>query len=157
MSVEPIAPYHQPLRKSVTVARPLPEAFEVFTAGIGRWWPLGRYSIHGPQAVSCAIEPRVGGALYEVRDDGARFPWGRVLAWDAPHRVVFTWHPGREPDTAQEVEVRFRAEGESTRVDLEHRGWQTLGERAAEIRERYHGGWPEVLGAFVKEGEGRQS
>jgi uncharacterized protein YndB with AHSA1/START domain len=145
--VEPIAPYLEPLHKAVTVKRRPEEAFEVFTAGLARWWPLARYSISQERARSCAIEPFVGGAIYEVRDDGERCAWGRVLVWEPPRRFAVTWHPGRDPDTAQEVEVRFLAEGDATRVELEHRGWAKLGERAAETRESYAGGWDVVLGA----------
>ncbi|HEY7510564.1 MAG TPA: SRPBCC family protein [Vicinamibacteria bacterium] len=134
------------LRASVTVARPPAEAFEVFTAGIARWWPLRSHSIGEARAAFCAIEPRVGGEVYEVRDDGQRFSWGRVLVWEPPHRLVMSWHPGRPLAVAQEVEVRFTPEGGGTRVDLEHRGWEKLGEEAADARASYEGGWRTVLG-----------
>lgn len=144
--VESLAPYLEPLRKSVTVLRSPAEAFEIFTSGIGRWWPLAQYSVFGSQARTCGIDPVVGGEIYEVRDDGQRCTWGRVLAWEPPHRFVVTWHPGREEDTAQEVEVRFVAEGAATRVELEHRGWAKLGDQAAERRGGYAEGWDAVLG-----------
>jgi uncharacterized protein YndB with AHSA1/START domain len=149
LKVQPIAPYLQPIRKSVTVARPAAEAFEIFTAGISRWWPLGTYSIGQSRAVRCAVEPFVGGELYEVRDDGERCPWGRVVAWDPPARVVFTWHPGRDPQTAQEIEVRFVPEGGKTVVKLEHRGWERLGEQAEQSRKGYDEGWDTVLGLYA--------
>ena len=57
-----------------------------------------------------------------------------------------TWHPGREADTAQEVEVRFTEASGGTLVELEHRGWASLGAQAAEMREGYVGGWEHVLG-----------
>lgn len=151
MSVDRIEPYLEPLRKSVTVGRPVAVAFEVFTAGMARWWPLARYSISQARATSCGIDPFVGGEAYEVRDDGVRCTWGKVLAWDPPHRLVLSWHPGREPDLAQELEVRFSEAADATRVDLEHRGWQKLGEAAAASRESYSGGWEYVLKvAFVE-------
>jgi uncharacterized protein YndB with AHSA1/START domain len=147
----PIQPYLEPVRKSVTVARPAAEAFEIFSAGISSWWPLDTYSISQARAKSCAIEPRVGGEVYEVRDDGERFAWGRVLAWEPPRRFVMTWHPGHDPTTAQELEVRFVPEGGKTRVELEHRGWQKLGAQASEMREAYDGGWEAVLGKHYVE------
>jgi uncharacterized protein YndB with AHSA1/START domain len=143
---EPIAPYLEPLVKSVYVARTPAEAFEVFTAGIGRWWPLAAYSIRQAHAVTCVIEPRAGGAVYEQDDAGARFPWGEVLVWEPPRRFVMTWHPGRGAETAQEVELRFDPEGAGTRVRLEHREWQTLGADAEEARAGYAQGWEAVLG-----------
>ena len=58
----------------------------------------------------------------------------------------FTWHPGRDAETGQEVDVRFRADGAATCVDLEHRGWEKLGERMAEVVPQYDSGWDDVLG-----------
>ena len=150
MTVEPIAPYLEPLRKSVTVSLAPPAAFSLFTDGIARWWPLHKYSICAERATTCVVEPRVGGHIYEVRDDGARFPWGEILAWEPPQRFVMTWYPGRTPETRQEVEVRFLAAGTGTRVELEHRDWQRLGEAATATRDGYAGGWDDVLGAHFR-------
>jgi uncharacterized protein YndB with AHSA1/START domain len=138
-----------PVRKSVRVELPPEAAFELFTAGIARWWPLAAHSVSRARATRCAVEPRVGGALYEVRDNGTRFAWGTVLVWEPPRRFVATWHPGREPATAQEIEVRFVADGPGTRVELEHRGWATLADRAASARDNYDRGWDGVLACFV--------
>jgi len=136
----------EPLTKQVQVQRPIEEAFDIFTTRMADWWPLPQHSITQSQAVSCAVEPRVGGELYETDTDGARHPWGRVLVWEPPRRLVFTWHPGRDPDTAQEVEVTFEAAGEGTLVSLEHRDWHKLGDAAEETRQGYDGGWDFVLG-----------
>ena len=157
MSVEPIAPYLEPVRKSITVPLAAAEAFELFTARMASWWPLrDRFSISGPRAMTCAIEPRAGGAVYEVRDDGERLPWGKVLAWEPPRRVVLSWHPGRSPNVAQEVEVTFTASGNGTRVELVHRGWQKLGDDAGAARVSYEGGWEAVLGSAFAAAAGRR-
>jgi uncharacterized protein YndB with AHSA1/START domain len=150
MSVEPIAPYLEPLRLSVRVPRPPAEAFELFTAGLARWWPLATHSISQAHAASCVIEPRVGGAVYEVDRDGTRHPWGQVRAWDPPRRLVLFWHPGRPQEQGQEVEVRFEPEGAATRVELEHRDWQKLGAEAAQGRESYGRGWATVVQKYVE-------
>jgi hypothetical protein len=144
--IEPIAPYLEPVRKSVTINRTLDEAFRLFTAEITAWWPKDRYSVSQERTREVVLEPRVGGAIYEVRDDGQTFPWGRVDVWEPPGRLVMSWHPGREAEVAQEVEVRFTAVAEGTRVDLEHRNWTRLGEEAGVVRDRYRNGWTEVLG-----------
>lgn len=144
-SVESMAPYLEPVRKSVTVRRSPAEAFEIFTARLGSWWPLAEYSIYQAEAAACGIEPRVGGKVYEVAKSGERSEWGTILTWDPPRGFSMTWHPGREPETAQEVELRFLAVPGGTRVDLEHRGWQKLGAEANEAREGYDGGWAVVL------------
>ena len=145
-SVEEIGLYLEPLRKSVTVRREPAEAFDIFTARMASWWPTGQYSIHQGQTATCGIEPCIGGEVYEIARNGERCAWGRVLAWDPPHRLVLSWHPGRDPETAQEVELRFSPVPGGTRVELEHRGWAKLGKRAAEARDGYEGGWETVLG-----------
>jgi len=154
--VERIEPYLEPLRKSVTVSCSVEHAFEVFTGRISSWWPLGQYSIGQEQARDCAIVPRVGGEIYEVDERGERSPWGRVLAWDPPRRFAMTWHPGREADTAQEVEVRFEATPEGAKVELEHRNWAVLGDRARETREGYDSGWAHVFGECFVAACGRE-
>ncbi|HJQ97758.1 MAG TPA: SRPBCC family protein [Candidatus Polarisedimenticolaceae bacterium] len=144
-NVESILPYLQPLRKEVVVRRTPAEAFEVFTSKLHTWWPLHMFSIHQADAATCGIEPRVGGEVFERSKEGARAIWGTVLLWDPPRRFAMTWHPGREADTAQEVEVRFTAVPDGTKVELIHSGWAKLGAQAKEAREGYEGGWATVF------------
>jgi uncharacterized protein YndB with AHSA1/START domain len=133
------------IRKSITVRRPIEEAFALFTDGIAEWWPLEKYSIHEERAATVAFEGRVGGRLYEVSDEGEEGLWGTVIAWEPPHRLAYTWHPGRGEETSQKVEIRFTPEGNGTRLDLEHRGW----ERAPESRGGYDKGWDAVLERYA--------
>ena len=149
--VEDIGPYLEPVRKAVTVRRTPREAFEVFTAGFGTWWPYRKFSIHQDQTATCVIEPVVGGAIYEIALDGQRAPWGRVLAWEPGERFVMSWHPGHDAAEAQEVEIRFIPEGAGTRVELEHRDWAKLGEKAAAAPEGYNEGWVYVFETCFKE------
>ncbi|MCM3876991.1 MAG: SRPBCC family protein [Thermoanaerobaculia bacterium] len=149
MKVEPIAPFLGPLERSVTVPKSPADAFRIFTVGIATWWPLSKFSVsHGKAktAKTCAFEPFVGGEIYEVDENGTRCAWGRVVAWNPPSRVAFTWHPGGEPAEAQDIEVTFRNDGKATRVTLVHSGWQRLGEKGASAREGYGEGWGFVLG-----------
>jgi uncharacterized protein YndB with AHSA1/START domain len=143
-------PIIAPVRESLTVERDLEDAFRIFTAEMTTWWPFEPHSIGGGETERVTLEPRVGGRLYETMRSGAEHEWGRVTAWDPPNRVVFAWYPGDEPERATEVEIRFAAADGNTRVDLEHRGWERLGERAAESRDAYSNGWPRVLGRFVE-------
>jgi uncharacterized protein YndB with AHSA1/START domain len=139
MSVEPIAPYLEPLRLSVHVQRPVAEAFELFTSGFGRWWPVATHSISQDKAVTCGIEPVVGGAVYEVNDSGERLPWGHVIAWEPPRRLVLFWHPDRDAAEGQEVEVRFEPDGRHARgAGASHR--QKLGQDA-EKAQGVRDGW----------------
>ena len=74
---------------------------------------------------------------------------GRVLEYDSPRRVKVTWHPSREPDTAQEVELRFEPEGAGTRVELVSDKWEKWGANARRARKGYDVGWGYVLDAFL--------
>lgn len=134
-----------PLLKSVRVAWPVEKAFRRFTEEIGNWWPLHTHSLGQANAETVVMEGRVGGRIVERIRGGAEAHWGTVTAWDPPSRVAFTWHPGNPPDSAQEVEVRFTADGAGTRLDLTHRGWEKFGTMAANARRGYDIGWGYVL------------
>lgn len=103
-------------------------AFEAFTAEIGAWWrpdDLFRITPHGDGRL--AFEPGVGGRLYTTLADGEEFEIGRITAWEPGRRLAFGWrHANFAPDQATEVEVRFEAVGEETRVSVEHRAWDTI-------------------------------
>jgi uncharacterized protein YndB with AHSA1/START domain len=142
------------IRKAVTVGAPAERAFAVFTTEMGSWWPLGRHSVGLDDAVMVTVEEHAGGRVYETLADGSESDWGLISVWEPPHRLVFSWHPGRDAATAQEVDVRFTPEGGGTRIELEHRGWEKLGERAGEIASGYAAGWDVVLGAYVEAAAG---
>jgi uncharacterized protein YndB with AHSA1/START domain len=136
----------EPLLVAVTVRCSPEKAFEVFTTRIGSWWPFHRYSIYQENATGCVLEGWVGGKVYETAKSGERGLWGEILAWEPPRRFVMAWHPGRDPSAPTEVELRFSAVPEGTRVELTHRNWGRLGADAEAARARYEGGWPHVLG-----------
>jgi uncharacterized protein YndB with AHSA1/START domain len=147
------------VRRSIVVEAPQARAFTVFTEGMSTWWPLETHHIGEQKAEAAVVEPRAGGRWYERAADGTECEWGRVIAWEPPERVVFGWHLGPEwkydPDeaSATEVEVRFVVEGPTTtRVELEHRGFERLGERADELRIPVagEGGWSGLLELFSK-------
>ena len=138
-----------PLVKSVSVSLSVEDAFHLFTEGYARWWPLLSHSVGEEHAQTCVLEAGIGGRIYEIIDDGRQVEWGRVLAWEPPRRLVFSWYPGRQPDTAQQVEVTFQAQGERTLVQLIHTGWENLGALAQAQRLDYDGGWDIVLGKYT--------
>jgi len=141
-----------PIVKRVEVNAPVERAFEVFTAGIGSWWPKQMTILKSPQK-AMIIEPRVGGRWYEVGEDGSECDTGRVRVWEAPNRLVLVWQLtaqwAYDPDFETEVEVRFIPEGDRTIVELEHRDLERFGDAAALQRESMDGGWGMILGQFA--------
>lgn len=137
------------VRKTVTVDCVVEEAFRVFTAEAESWWPKQDHSIYKSEGQEIVFEGREGGEVYELSRTGEKGHWATVVAWEPPHRIVLAWNILERDPVATEVEVRFLAEGESTRVELEHRGWEALGEGAPEKHDSYDSGWGHVLGRYV--------
>jgi uncharacterized protein YndB with AHSA1/START domain len=139
----------EPVRKQLKVGLSVEQAFDLFTAGMGTWWPLPTHSVGEEQAETCYLEGWVGGRIVEVLKDGSQSEWGRVLAWEPPHKMTFSWYPGRAPDTAQEVAVTFSTIPSGTLVELVHIGWESLGSVAQARRDGYETGWDLVLAKYV--------
>ena len=137
-----------PVRKSVRVACSPERAWQVFAEETSAWWPTATHAIKPGRVKELVLEPREGGELYEVGEDGSRGHWARVLAWEPPRRLLLEWHVNPEMPAPTEIEVTFTPDGDGTRVDLEHRAWERLGEFAAEKRGNYEGGWEPVLEAY---------
>ena len=139
----------EPVRRSVHVDVAPEVAFRVFTERFGDWWPVASHSAYAADAAAAVLEPRPGGRLYEVSRDGDENTWGEVTVWDPPRTLTFSWSPNLDKDGDTEVEVRFTPNGAGTRVELEHRAWEALGERAARARENYESGWVPVLERYA--------
>lgn len=137
------------VRKSILVDCSVEQAFMTFTERIGEWWPFDGHSLFDAKAETVVFEPHVGGRVYERSAAGEEGLWGTLTAWDPSHGFAMTWHPGRGEETAQDLELRFSAEGGGTRVDLLHTGWERLGDRMQEIGGHYDEGWDLVLGRFA--------
>ena len=124
---------------SIVVEAPIDKAFSVFTDDIGSWWTPEHHILQA-DLKEMVFEPRVGGRIIDRGVDGSECAWARVLAYEPPHRVVFSWDvsPQWQLETdhsrTSEVEVRFIAESPSrTRIELEHRnldrhgdGWEAM-------------------------------
>ena len=140
----------EPVQVAIEVRRGIEEAFRVFTTEIAAWWPVAGHSVEPDRVEAVVLEGRLGGRLYERWHDGGEVDWGRVVAWEPPQRLVLSWKPNPERKAATEVEVRFVAvEPDHTRVELEHRGWERLGDLGPEARASYDGGWPGVLDSYA--------
>ena len=147
-----------PVRKSIRVNASQADAFDVFTSGLGRWWPrnmgIGRMPMKAP-----VMETRLGGRWYELAEDGSQATVGKIIVWEPPQRFVMTWEINSQwkPDSTigSEVEVRFIADGaNATRVEVEHRKFEQMGaEAGASMRKDVDGGWPGLLERFKTEAE----
>lgn len=149
-----------PIRKTLRIKANPQKAFDTFVGGMGGWWLKTHSLLKSPQA-DVVIEPRAGGRWYEIGEDGSEQSWGRVLAWEAPERVVLAWQLNGEwaYDEGFEttVEVRFTADGEHTIVAFEHRDLERYGANAEAIRggdeSGMEGGWGELLAGYQKRAE----
>ena len=144
----------EPIRLAFDVDCPADHAFEVWTGGIDTWWPTDHTS-SGDAATHVVLEGRTGGRIFERTLGGAEHDWGEVTVWEPPSRLSYLWHLRRDRADATEVEIRFVAAGASTtRVEIEHRGWERLGTGGEEQRDRNRGGWATLLPHYVAAASG---
>lgn len=107
----------EPVFKSVTVNADGAIAFDIFTNGIDRWWPVARRMGAGHAFQRLIVEPSRGGRWYAILDNGSEYPIARILEWEPPRRILFAWEMNaqwrHDPDLATEVEVRFISQGKA--------------------------------------------
>jgi uncharacterized protein YndB with AHSA1/START domain len=145
------------VRSQIVVEAPITRAFSVFTERFGDFKPPEHNLLSSP-IVQTVFEPRVGGHIIDRGADGSECRWARVLAYEPPDRVVFSWDISPQwsieddPEHTSEVEVRFIAEAAGrTRVQLEHRhidrhgpGWEGVSSGVSEGE-----GWPLYLTRYA--------
>jgi uncharacterized protein YndB with AHSA1/START domain len=145
------------VRKHVLVNAAIDKAFAAFTERFGDFKPP-EHNLLGSPIAETVFEPRVGGHIYDRATDGSECRWARVLAYEPPHRVVFSWDIGpqwqveTDPELTSEVEVRFVAEApDRTRVELEHRNVDRHGPGWQSVRDGIDGdqGWPLYLARYA--------
>lgn len=146
------------VHREVVVEASLERAFEVFTERFDAIKPR-EHNLMEVDIAETVFEPRAGGHIYDRGVDGSECRWARVLVYEPPTRLVFSWditpmwRLETDLDKASEVEVRFTAVTESrTRVELDHRhldrhgaGWEAERDAVAGA-----GGWPLYLQRFTE-------
>lgn len=146
----------EPIRRRIVVNAPVEHAFRVFTEQFGDFKPRDHNLLSVP-ITATVFEPRVGGRIYDIGSDGSRCAWARVLAFEPPTRVVFSWDIGptwqveADESKTSEVEVRFIAEAaDRTRVELEHRHLDRHGDGWRSVADGVGGdaGWPLYLARY---------
>ena len=141
----------EPIRLTLEVDCAVEQAFHVWTGLTSRWWPAD-HTVSVEPDLDVVFEPRVGGRVFERTRAGAEHDWGEVLAWDPPSRIVYSWHLRADRADATEVEIRFVPVGDRgrTRLEIEHRHWERLGERGTAWRDANFGGWRTLLPHYVE-------
>jgi uncharacterized protein YndB with AHSA1/START domain len=144
------------VRKQIVVEAPIERAFGVFTERFGDFKPP-EHNLLGADIAATVFEPRVGGHIYDRGVDGSECRWARILAYEPPHRVVFSWDIGpqwqieTDPENTSEVEVHFISETpQRTRVELEHRHLDRHGPGWQGVSQAVNGdaGWPLYLARY---------
>jgi uncharacterized protein YndB with AHSA1/START domain len=145
------------IRREIVVEAPIDRAFRVFTEQFDRVKPR-EHNMLSVEIAETVFEPQEGGRIFDRGVDGSEYQWARVLAYEPPDRVLFSWDISpqwqleSDPEKASEVEVRFISETpERTRVELEHRNLDRHGEGWESLREAIggDGGWPLYLQRFA--------
>jgi uncharacterized protein YndB with AHSA1/START domain len=145
------------VRSSIVVEAHIERAFDAFTDDFDRIKPR-EHNMLAVEIAESVFEPRVGGRIFDRGVDGSECQWARVLVYEPPHRVVFSWDISprwqieSDHDRTSEVEVRFVAESaQRTRVDLEHRYLDRHGDGWKDLPEGVGGsaGWPLYLQRFA--------
>ncbi len=145
------------VRKSIRVPVSVSRAFSVFVEQMETWWPP-EHHIGAAAFEAIFVEPKVGGRWFERDGNGRECDWGKVLAWDPPRVVTFSWHLGPDwkfnPDIAKasEVAIRFIPETAGTLVELEHSHLERHGEGWEQLREMLlmPDAWERTLSEFAK-------
>jgi uncharacterized protein YndB with AHSA1/START domain len=117
-------------RVSVAVAVAPELAFEIFTAHIDAWWRRGmKFRNSASTSSLIRIEPEIGGRLFETfgENDPVLVEVGRVLAWDPPRSLKFSWrNTNFGANEVTEVQVEFAATRSGTLVTVTHSGFAAL-------------------------------
>jgi uncharacterized protein YndB with AHSA1/START domain len=139
----------EPIRLAFEVDCSVDDAFAVWTGRIAQWWPRD-HTVSAEEDLTVVLEGRPGGRIFERRSSGVEHDWGAVTIWEPPSRLGYTWHLNRDRSDATDVEIRFVPRDDATtRVEIEHRGWERLGADGARWRDRNQGGWATLLPHYL--------
>jgi hypothetical protein len=139
----------EPLHFSFEVNCSVEHAFEIWTKRIDTWWPRSHTISSDPNA-RVTLEPFVGGRIFERTPAGVEHEWGEVVSFEPARRLTYLWHIRRDRADATEVEITFASTHKgSTRIEIEHRGWERLGEDAHAWRDRNNKAWAGLLPCYL--------
>lgn len=134
-----------PLRLTFEVDCAPERAFALWTERISTWWPAD-HTATGQDGLTIVLEPGVGGRIFQRDAAGEEIDWGEVTLWEPPHRLGYRWHLRADRADATDVEIAFVAARDgTTRVEVEHRGWERLGAGGETWRSRNEHGWSTLI------------
>ncbi len=140
----------EPLHLSFEVDCQPAAAFATWTTRASTWWPAD-HTVSCERGVQIVFEEGVGGRIFERTPGGVEHEWGRVTLWDPPDRLGYTWHLRFSPEDATDVVIRFVPSGDDrTRVEIQHSGWDRLGETGLQRRDGNRLGWLAVFPHFAE-------
>jgi Activator of Hsp90 ATPase homolog 1-like protein len=140
----------EPLRMSLMVSCDATHAFETWTMRASSWWPRD-HTASQESSLEVVFEPRVGGRIFERTSSGREIEWGEITIWEPPRRLGYLWHLVADRSAATDVQIGFvPVTDSSTRVEIEHGGWDRLGsEHRSQRRDANVSGWASLLPMFA--------
>jgi len=138
-----------PLRIEFDVECSPDHAFETWTRKATSWWPP-EHTVSHERGARIVFEPRVRGRIFERTPDGKEIDWGEIVEWDPPRRLRYRWHIATDPQHATDVVIEFRQAPHGTRVEIEHGGWDRLGDIGQAWRDANQAGWDGVLPSYAE-------
>ena len=137
------------VHKELVIERRHEDTFRLFTESFGAWWPVATHSINEDKVLEAILDGREDGRIYERTVDGTECDWGIISDWDPPNGFTVSWKPNLDPEGHRTTwTIHFEADGEATRITLNHTGWEGFGDDAEKARDMYDGGWDVVMRAY---------
>lgn len=134
------------ITRSVLLPKNPQASFALFTEKASEWWPADRRHTKDPNStITLAATGR-----FSERSGEKEVQLGKVRVWEPPHRLVLDWYPGTDAEHPTEVEITFIAEGEGTRVTVEHRPLPVSADLFKDRAPRYDKSWELVFAALVE-------
>lgn len=140
----------------ITTPSPIEASFSAFVDELLLWWPK-EYTWSQETLKKITIAPYINGHCFETGPNDFRCDWGRVLEFERPHLISFSWQidagrvPVPNPEKASKVSVTFKTlEDKTVRIRLIHSGFDRHGKNWQAYAQAMNGprGWPFILEKF---------
>jgi uncharacterized protein YndB with AHSA1/START domain len=137
----------------IITTSPVEDCFSMFVDHLQDWWPK-EYTWSQQALKKIAIAPYINGHCFETGPFDFRCDWGRVIEFERPFHIAFSWQisperiPLPDPEKASKVTVTFKTlEDKTVRVRLIHSGFEQYGTDWQEYARAMNSekGWPYIL------------